>query len=201
MSPPPFNTIIFDIGDVLFTWSSTTSTRISSKSLRKILACPTWLDYERGKVSEKDCYDRVGKQFSFDPLEVKEAFSQARDSLKSDDQMINLIRELKEQSHSQLRVFAMSNISLPDYEVLKTKSADWSIFDRVFTSGEAGERKPDIAYYRHVLTATNTVPSAAIFVDDRPENVLSARSLGLHGIVFDDKERVQKELRGLFGEP
>ncbi|PBK87638.1 phosphatase yihX [Armillaria gallica] len=198
---PPFDTIIFDIGDVLFTWSSTTKTRISSKSLREILASPTWQDYERGKVGEQDCYDRVGEQFSFDPSEVKDAFSQARESLKSDDQMINLIRELKEQSHGRLRVFAMSNISLPDYEILKTKPADWSIFDRVFTSGEAGERKPDIAYYEHVLRATNTVPGAAVFVDDKPENVLSARSLGLHGIVFDDKQRVQKELRDLFAEP
>ncbi|KAK0219175.1 phosphatase yihX [Armillaria fumosa] len=197
---PSFDTIIFDIGDVLFTWSSTTKTRISSKSLREILASPTWQDYERGKVGEQDCYDRVGEQFSFDPSEVKDAFIQARESLKSDDQMINLIRELKEQSQGRLRVFAMSNISLPDYEVLKTKPADWSIFDRVFTSGEAGERKPDIAYYEHVLKATNTVPSTAIFVDDRPENVLSARSLGLYGIFFDDKQRVQKELRDLLAE-
>ncbi|KAG7443759.1 phosphatase yihX [Guyanagaster necrorhizus] len=197
---PPFDTIILDIGDVLFTWSSTTTTRISSKSLRAILASPTWMDYERGKVTEQDCYDRVGEQFSFDPLEVKEALAQARDSLKSDDEMIALIRELKEQSHGRLRVFAMSNISVPDYAVLRTKPADWEIFDRVFTSGEAGERKPDPAYYRHVLAATGTVPSVAIFVDDRPENVLSARSLGLRGIVFDDRQRVQKELRDLLGE-
>jgi FMN phosphatase YigB (HAD superfamily) len=136
-----FNTLILDIGDVLFSWSSDTKTSISSKTLRQILACPTWFDYERGKISEDVCYDRVGSEFSLSPEEIRQAFIQARESLQPNDNFISLVRELKERSNGTLRVFAMSNISLPDYEVLRTKKADWDIFDHIFTSGEAGERK------------------------------------------------------------
>ncbi|KAJ7096276.1 Haloacid dehalogenase-like hydrolase-domain-containing protein [Mycena epipterygia] len=199
----PFNTIIFDIGDVLFSWSSKTKTSISSKTLRQILTSPTWFDYERGKLSEDVCYDRVGAEFSLSPEEIRQAFIQARESLQSNDELISLVRELKEQSDDTLRVFAMSNISLPDYKVLRAKKADWDIFDHIFTSGEAGERKPHLGFYKHVLDETRIDPRRAIFVDDKLENVLSARSLGLHGIVFPrgGSDKVKRALRNLIGDP
>ncbi|KAF8210318.1 Haloacid dehalogenase-like hydrolase-domain-containing protein [Mycena galopus ATCC 62051] len=198
-----FDTIIFDIGDVLFSWSSQTKTSISSKTLRQILSSPTWFDYERGKLSEADCYAKVGSEFSIPPEEIRQAFIEARESLQSNDDLIALVRELKEQSNGTLRVFAMSNISLPDYEVLRTKKADWDIFDRIFTSGAAGERKPHLGFYKHVINETNTNPRRAIFVDDKLENVLSARSLGLHGIIFPrgGSEKVKRALRNLIGDP
>ncbi|KAJ7497338.1 HAD-like domain-containing protein [Mycena latifolia] len=198
-----FDTVIFDIGDVLFSWSSDTKTSISSRTLRQILTCPTWFDYERGKISEDVCYDRVGSEFSLPSEEIRQAFIEARASLRSNDELIGLVRELKEHSHGMLRVFAMSNISLPDYKVLRTKAADWGIFDRIFTSGEAGERKPHLGFYRHLLNETGINPQRAIFVDDKLENVLSARSLGLHGIIFPKggTDKVKRALRNLIGDP
>jgi FMN phosphatase YigB (HAD superfamily) len=200
-APSRFTTIIFDIGDVLFRWSSETNTSISSKTLHRILSSPTWFDYERGKLSQDDCYARIGEEFALQPHDIMCAFQQARDSLQANDEFIALIRELKAQSNGQLRVYAMSNISLPDYEVLRTKPADWGIFDRVFTSGAAGERKPNLGFYRQVLEATGVEPRQTIFVDDKLENVLSARSLGLHGIVFENPELVRRSLRNLIGNP
>lgn len=199
--PNDYTSIIFDIGDVLFRWSPETKTSISSKTLHKILSSPTWFDYERGKLSEGDCYARVGEEFSLEPEEIRLAFQQARDSLQANEEFIALIRELKAQSNGQLRVFAMSNISVPDYEVLRTKPADWAIFDEIFTSGAAGERKPNLGFYRQVLAATGVEPRQTIFVDDKLENVLSARSLGMHGIVFENPEPVRRALRNLIGSP
>ncbi|KAJ8518255.1 hypothetical protein ONZ45_g4647 [Pleurotus djamor] len=198
---PRYTALICDLGDVLFSWTPETKTSISPKVLKRILSCPTWFEYERGRIAEDDCYERVGREFSIDPAEVKEAFIQARDSLRSDDDFIALIRTLKSQSGGSLRVFAMSNISLPDYHVLRTKPADWDIFDQVFTSCEAGERKPNLGFYRHVLQRIDVDPHRVIFIDDKQENVLSARSLGIHGIVCDDVARVGRALRNLLGNP
>ena len=195
-----YSTIIFDIGDVLFTWSSKTNTSIPSQTLRKILASTTWFEYERGQISQDLCYDRIAAQFSLDPTEIRKAFDEARDSMQCNDRMIDLIRELKRQSNG-LRIFAMSNISFPDYEVLRTKPADWSLFDHVFTSAAAGQRKPNLSFYQRVLAETNIDPCSAIFLDDKSENVLSARSLGFHGIVFDTTENVARSLRNLTGDP
>ena len=64
-----------------------------------------------------------------------------------------------------------------------------------------GERKPNLGFFRHVLDSTHTVPESAIFVDDKLENVLSAQSLGLYGIVFYDTAQVAQTLRNLIGDP
>lgn len=193
-----YTSIIFDLGDVLFGWSPETKTSISPKILRQILSSATWHDYERGRLSEQECYDKVGAAFQLAPDEIREAFIQARASLVASHDIIKLVRELKEESYGTLRVYAMSNISLPDWEVLRTKPADWSIFDDVFTSGAAGERKPDAAFYNHVIASTGVDPSATIFVDDKAENVNAANAVGLRGLVFDTDENVSNVLISSF---
>ncbi|KAG1881344.1 HAD-like domain-containing protein [Suillus tomentosus] len=196
-----YTTLIFDIGDVLFSWSPQTKTSISQNVLRKILSSLTWNDYERGRMSQAECYARVGGEFSVDPTEVARAFQDARDSLQSNEELISVIRHLKARSDGTLHVFAMSNISAPDYEVLLTKPADWSLFDGIFTSAEVGERKPNLGFYKAVISSTGADPSRTIFVDDKMVNVLSARSLGMRGIIFDDTREVIRVLYNLLGDP
>lgn len=152
-------------------------------------------------MSQAECYARVGGEFSVDPTEVARAFQDARDSLQSNEELISVIRHLKARSDGTLHVFAMSNISAPDYEVLRTKPADWSLFDGIFTSAEVGERKPNLGFYKAVISSTGADPSRTIFVDDKMVNVLSARSLGMRGIIFDDTREVIRVLYNLLGDP
>lgn len=197
-----FSTLICDIGDVLFTWSSTTRTTISARTLKAMMTSPTWRLYERGHYSQGQCYDQLSKDFPpYEPEEIGRAMDEARDSLTSNDAMIALLRQLKSESNGQLRILAMSNISKPDYMFLRTKPADWDVFDTVFTSSDAGERKPNLGYYRYVVEKGAIDPHSTIFIDDKLENVLVARSLGMYGIVFDDQDKVMRALRNLLGDP
>ncbi|KAI0267118.1 HAD-like domain-containing protein [Gloeopeniophorella convolvens] len=194
-SPPRCRVLIFDLGDVLFSWSPVTSTSISPRTFKNIVSCPVWHQYERGRLTEDECYRLVGERFSLDLAEVRQAVIDARASLQPDDNFIHFIRELQAEEQDTLRIFAMSNISAPDYEVTRTKPADWSIFERVFTSAGAGMRKPDLCFFKYVLDEIKVEPSSVVFVDDRFENVLAARSLGINGIVFDNPSRVRQALR------
>lgn len=195
------NALIFDLGDVLFTWSAETKTTIPPKLLRKILESLTWFEYEKGNIGEQEAYDAVARVFGVPSSEVGAAFQGARDSLQSNPRLVALIRELKEQYG--LKVFAMSNISAPDWEVLKGKATpeEWSLFDRVFTSAEARERKPNLGFYKQVLEATGVDPSRSVFVDDKLDNVISARSVGLNAIIFDSYENVARQLKNYVANP
>lgn len=195
---PRYQTLVFDIGDVLFTWSAETKTSISPKTLRQMLSTRIWNDFERGIVSQDDCYSAVGAQFGVDPREIGQAFKDARDSLRSNDALISFIRNVKK-THG-LAVYAMSNISGPDYDELKLKKAEWETFERVFTSFEARDRKPDLSFYNYVVRQADLDPNTTIFVDDKAENVLSARSLGMHGIVFESTEQVIRAVMNLVSE-
>ena len=159
------------------------------------------MEYETGRIEQDACYHQVAQHFSISALEVAEAFSQARDSLQPNKSMVSFIHELKEASRGAVKVYAMSNISKEDYAVLSTKMTDWSVFNRVFTSGHAGMRKPDLSFYHYVLGETKLAPEEAIFVDDKMENVLAARSLGIKSIVFDQNSTVTRILSNLFDDP
>ncbi len=78
---------------------------------------------------------------------------------------------------------------------------DWSIFDDIFTSFAAEARKPDLKFYRYALLQANLEPSRTIFIDDKSENVLSARSQGLHGLVYRESKELKQSLLSLFGDP
>jgi FMN phosphatase YigB (HAD superfamily) len=188
--PPKYTAIIFDLVDTLFNVSFKSRTSIPSSTLRRItLGSNAWFNYEKGLFSENECYSRIAAEFDLDKNELRRAFDEARDSLHANDKLFTLIRELKAESNGQLRVFAMSNISARDYEVLREKPADWSVFDQIFTSSDVGERKPNLGFYRHVLKAADVDPERVIFVDDQFENVFSARSLGMHGIICKTPRR------------
>ena len=117
---------------------------------------------------------------------------------------VALVRELKAQTavpRAVARVCAVQHLP-PGLRVrheIKLPT-DWSIFDKVFASAVLGERKPYLAAYEKVIAETGIDPSTAVFVDDKMENVEAARSLGIHGIVFDKQEGVFAALRNVFGD-
>ena len=184
--------VIFDLGDVLFTWSPDTATTIPAEMMGRILSSAIWIEYECGRIEQDACYRQIAQQFSVPATEVAEAFSQARDSLQPNNAMVSFIRDLKNSSRGALKVYAMSNVSKEDYRVLLTKLADWSVFDQVFTSGDAGMRKPDLGFYYHVLEGINLAPEQVVFIDDKEVNVLAAKSLGIKSILYDDNFSVTR---------
>jgi FMN phosphatase YigB (HAD superfamily) len=129
-----YTAVIFDLGDVLFTWAlSTPKSPLPAKVLRNILHSFHWFEYEKGNLEEHEVYSLVAQEFNVAPSDVENAFQAARDSLKSNPKMLEVIWELKK---AGLSIYAMSNISAPDWEVLTTKATveEWALFDHTFTS-------------------------------------------------------------------
>ncbi|SJL17011.1 uncharacterized protein ARMOST_20551 [Armillaria ostoyae] len=198
-----YDSIICDLGDVLFTWSPPSSHAIPPKTLSEIFSSATWFEYEKGRVSQQTCYDRLGHELSLNPADVRKAIEDSCASLKWDKNLASFFRELKDANREALRIFAMSNISQPDYEALRSISSDmdWSIFDDIFTSFAAGRRKPELGFYRYTLSQASLDPSRTIFIDDKLENVLSARSQGLYGLMYHNFTELKQSLLNLLGNP
>ncbi|KAL2820182.1 HAD-like domain-containing protein [Aspergillus cavernicola] len=193
--------LILDLGDVLFNWEPPTSTPVSRKTLGQILHSDIWGEYECGHLTEDECYKALASRYGYDDQAIAETFVKARASLQLDTTFKAFLQTLKQRANGALRVYGMSNISKPDYDVLLSKADDWALFDKIFPSGHVGMRKPDLAFFRHVLQEISTASEDVVFVDDKLENVTSARSLGMRGIVFFDKEDAQRQLLNLFGSP
>ena len=110
MTGSSIDTLIFDLGDVLFEWSASVATTMSPKVLRRVLNSVTWYEYEKGQFTEQDCYAAIAHELVLSVSDVTVGFQSLRQSLISRPYMFELIRELK---HGR-RVYAMSNMSAPD---------------------------------------------------------------------------------------
>ncbi len=113
--------------------------------------------------------------------ENSEALATAR-SLKAGGRytMATLNNESRELNEYRIRTFGLG-----------------SAFHVFLSSCYTGFRKPDPQAYRHALDLAQCPPEAALFLDDRPENVAAAARLGLRTLEVRDPDRLREELAGV----
>lgn len=84
-----------------------------------------------------------------------------------------------------VQVYTLSNIAGHHINAIES---NWNgFFDGaagMFLSYQIGTRKPDPLIYRHVLEALDTNAEQCFFIDDRSENIDSAREAGIHAHQF-----------------
>ncbi|RPD69155.1 HAD-like protein [Lentinus tigrinus ALCF2SS1-7] len=196
-----YDNIIVDLGDVLLTWAPNEPSDVQSGTMRRILRSSTWFEYEKGAISEHVCYATLASELSLTPADIAEHVRAARASTRINPAMLSMLQGLKDRAG--IHLFAMSNISAPDWDVVfdKFDLHVWALFDYVFTSAAAGGRKPDLSFYRHVLDVAELDPLRTVFVDDKIENVVSAMSFGMKGIVFTTVKEVERSLGALLRDP
>ena len=73
------------------------------------------------------------------------------------------------------------------------------IFDQLFYSCYMGKRKPDSDIYTEVLEKMNIMPEEAVFYDDKQENIDTAVSLGIKGVLVERNFLTKKMLPGSNG--
>lgn len=171
--------------------------------LKRLQSTFTWMRYECNEINEQQCYEMLGKQFGSDASELREAVSTIRGLIDYDKNLVSEIRRLKSESGGLLKVIAVWNIAKPDYESLyKRWGSDFlPTFDVVFTSFACGARMPHIGFYHQFLTFTRTEPTNAVFVGSDIRNVVTARSLGMRGIVFNASQRLARTLLNAISDP
>ena len=73
----------------------------------------------------------------------------------------------------------------------------YDIFDNVFLSNEIGFIKPDMDKYKYVLKKLDTKPKKCVFIDDKVQNLVPARDLGIIVIRFESFEKFKNQLNEL----
>lgn len=72
-------------------------------------------------------------------------------------------------------------------------------FERVFNSYYLGACKRDAVAFERVLEQFGASAAGTLFIDDNPRNVETARSCGLHGVVYRQREPFLADLRAVLG--
>ena len=194
----PYTSLVLDIGGVLLDYSAPARTEnfIPNEVIHRIFRSSTWFEFERGRITQAHCYRAVADEIGRTQEDVSATFAAMRLTLRLNESLMRILRAWK-QAKPTLRVYAMSNISSPDWEYIRGffSPEDLALFDHVFTSASAGIRTPDLGFYRLVLADTKLDPHTTLYVDDRLDNVVSARSFGLSTVTFSTTEKLLDHLR------
>ncbi|KAH7154595.1 HAD-like domain-containing protein [Fusarium sp. MPI-SDFR-AT-0072] len=200
MSGPSYAAVVLDLGRVLVNYTTKNTVGLSSSQIANALDSPGWHDYERGKISEQEAYDRVTRDSKIDPETWTQALEQMRYGMKANQALISAIKELK-QTYPKVKIFCLSNIPRPEVELLKDEIDSWGIVDQFFASSDMRERKPDMSIYKKFSKHVQVSTSSCIIVDDKVENVTAAQALGFKGIVFKDNESLVRVLHNALSDP
>lgn len=191
-----------DIGDVLCNWTPPHSLAISPAMLHRFRKTRVWYEYNIGFITETECYGRLAEQYNVSASDIAEAVNQIRGSLAPNHAVFDAIRRLRARYQDSLQVFILSNIPSADWKILRENpDFDWSIFDGFFVSNSTGMAKPELRSFRHVLQKIEKTPEAVVFVDDNPENVLAARSLGIRSLRFQGVDTLERLFQDVFHDP
>lgn len=208
---PSFDAVLFDFGGV-FTPSPLHGLRTAAEQMGipPDVAFATvfggydqdtdhpWHRLERGEVTMADAIAAItalgaDAGHALDPIAM--LTSGFGDSVIRED-VVGLTREVRA---AGMRTAIITNN-------IKELSASWrallpveELFDLVVDSCEEGVRKPDQRIFRITLDRLDGLePHRAVFLDDAPGNVRSARSMGLHAIeVGTEHDSAMAELRAL----
>lgn len=145
---------------------------------------------ESGKITCKAMLAGLSKEFGVSVKKLEWEDSLRRLAKRNND-VIGLLNRLSK----QYRIVLLTNISRSRYaSTLQYGLLAGVKRERVFASCYLKMAKPDPRIYRHVLEKTGIMPCDAVFIDDRPENVKGASSVGIHAIHFTGYGKLVRDL-------
>lgn len=238
-----YKTIIFDLGDVLFSTNPMTkhkliaSTLLFNPSLAYHLinfdtkqqyfnflhtipatgqstvfyhAQPMpgiMADWQAGLVAPDQLFSKITTtlETSQHPAAIKNLFTAIAtfmftpQTLAASQQPVSsMIRMVQAFKAAGYQLFVLSNWDEHSFEIVRTSNPKiFDLFDGIMISGQEKMAKPNPEFFQKLLNKYNINPATTIFIDDEPNNIATARALGITSIQCDKPSYVTQELINL----
>lgn len=191
--------VIFDIGQVLI---KTDFPRLYTDFAKDIGISPEFVaNYHQQNMSElllgnitlKDFLEVMHNESGKTPEQIRAAWLSNSLRIKTvNTELLAIIDELRK----TYKLCTLTNLT-PTRVLSDVAQGIYEHFDANVLSCDEHLKKPDPEFYKIPLAKFNVQPEEAIFIDDRPELVEVARSLGMKGIAYEDNEQFKREFEQL----
>lgn len=192
--------VIFDLGRVLINWDPvkfgmdyTNDPQLQSKIGTQLFTHRDWHLLDKGEFSEEEHTLRVSERLDLPVEVVRDIIYKGRQTMSLKEETY---KELKRLS-SSYNLYCISNMSLISWEVVKEQHSFVNYFKDIVISAEVKIIKPEKEIFEYSLKKFKINPEESIFIDDLPENIKSAGSFGISGILFDESDKCWSEIRSL----
>ena len=108
---------------------------------------------------------------------------------------VGIFKKIKDAG--RLRNYALTNWSAELFPIALERYDFLHWFDGRVVSGEEKMRKPTPAFYQLLLERYQLTAGEVVFIDDNLRNIRAAEAMGIHSILFESPEQLEKELKRL----
>jgi HAD superfamily hydrolase (TIGR01509 family) len=145
-----------------------------------------------GAMTEEQHWIALALKFGRQPSEMDALRAEFFAGDIVDNELVTFIRSLR----PRYRTGLISNAwdGLRPY-IVSQKFDD--AFDLMIISSEAKLMKPDIGIFQLALDQSGVAADEAVFIDDMDANVEAARSMGMAGFVFHEREATLDRIKSL----
>ncbi len=190
--------IIFDIGNVLaaFAWKEYFKSFGYKEDILERLAkattlSPCWNEYDRGVLSDEEILQSfIANDPEMEPY-IRETLTRVHGLVTGFDYATDWVQELKNQGY---KVYYLSNFAQTAREDCADALGFLEHMDGGVFSYEVKLIKPDAAIYKCLLERYDLKAEECIFFDDVEKNIFAACDVGIHGVVFKNREQAMEEL-------
>lgn len=188
------------MGGVLYNWSIAPFHNWCLENTIELEKCQQKLgkfnfDPHMSGLQNKEEVSRAICQFYFIPYHPGRQLQIGQKMMEGDGQEIAISRQMLQYNLSKGVKNALLSNASPWFEDSWRHDDLLAPQDRFF-SFDLGMVKPDLEIYKKVQTKLGVTFEEMIFIDDKPQNVAAAESLGIHGIVFTP-DTLETELKKL----
>lgn len=192
-----YKNIIFDFGNVIAEYNEDYIFRqfcADAKDLPTMAQAilPTWPQLDYGSLDYQEVKEQAMQSV---PSHLTEAVENFYDNWYRCLLPIKEIWSLIEELHNlRIPLYILSNAP-----TLFAAKADYYEITKKFTgilfSAPLKMGKPNPDFYRYLFDTYSLIPEECFFIDDRSDNIMAGRSLGMDGIVFTgDVQAVRKAI-------
>lgn len=149
--------------------------------------------FRANRISELEFWQRFSRKVKRPlPADVLRLWTKNY-KLQPDPQMVALVRKFNRAGY---KTAVLSNVIEPHYRLIQ-KSKGYRYFHYVFLSCRVGLQKPNKNFYQYALKKMGVKAREAVFIDDRQDNIETAKKLGIKTILATSKRKVVRELNKL----
>ncbi len=197
----PVKAVIFDLGNVLVSFdtmravdriSAFTDKKPGEITSRVFQSLALLKSFEEGRISPQDFFSKIKRSLrlsigykAFKPI-WNEIFFLTEDNVST----AHIAARLRQ----EYIVAVISNTNIMHFEHIKKHYEIFDIFPHIFTSFEMGLTKPHPRIYAQAMKTLGVTPPETFYVDDRPDLVAKARSLGIRAFVYQGTAQLKKDL-------
>lgn len=145
---------------------------------------------DTGLISADDQLSQIKALLNRYQLNGADEVARAIQRSKRNDELIDFIIK----SRSNYKTALLSNVSAVIWNYYTPETLN-KLFDVQVLSYQEGMMKPDHRIYQLTCNRLGVQPDECAFTDDNQANVIAAREVGMHGIVFTDNKSYFEELQ------